>query len=165
MKCAAVAVLGAFFSLAQAQGMPQVGQRAPALKVRELGGKSFDLAALRGKVVIVNFWATWCSPCRAEMPVLNAFYERHHAQGVELLGLSIDDLDDQGTVRQVMRHFRYPVGLMKLAKENGFGAPMAVPITYIIDSKGVIRQRLLPGRTPITAQVLKQAVLPLLAKR
>lgn len=163
---AAAMMLGACLSLAHAQEMPHVGELAPALKLPELGGRTFDLAALRGKVVIVNFWATWCSPCRAEMPVLDAFYQHHRAQGVELLGLSIDDLDDRATVKQVMQHFRYPAGLMKLAKENGFGSPMAVPITYIIDGRGVIRQRILPGRTKITEQVLSQAVLPLLrAKR
>jgi thiol-disulfide isomerase/thioredoxin len=156
-------LLAGLAALAQAEEA-RIGGAAPALKVPELTGASFDLGALRGKVVIVNFWATWCSPCRAEMPVLDAFYRAHRAQGVELLGLSIDEASDQPKVREVMQRFSYPAALMAQAKENGFGSPVAVPITYVIDAKGVIRERILPGRTVISAAVLDAAVLPLLPK-
>jgi thiol-disulfide isomerase/thioredoxin len=61
-----------------AQAATELGQPAPALLVQELNGQTFDLAALRGKVVVINFWATWCPPCRQEMPTLDAFYRRHH---------------------------------------------------------------------------------------
>ena len=141
---------------------PEVGEPAPALSVPQLDGHGFDLAALRGKVVIVNFWATWCAPCRAEMPVLDAFYHRYHAQGLELLGLSIDDAHDRGEVGKVMRQFSYPAALMASAKVNGFGAPLAVPMTYVIDSAGVVRARLFAGKTAVTEQSLEQTVLPLL---
>jgi len=159
----ATAALGAACALAR-PAAPEVGQPAPALKVPQLGGAVFDLGALRGKVVIVNFWATWCSPCRAEMPVLNTFYQRHHAQGLQLLGLSIDELKDRGQVEELMQRFSYPVGLMALAQENGFGPPVAVPTTYVIDSGGVIRARLLPGKMVITLSLLSRTVLPLLPK-
>src|SRR5258708_1801560 len=72
----------------------EVGQ-VPSLAVPELDGKTFDLGALRGQVVIVNFWATWCPPCRQEMPMLDAFYRRYHARGVELIGLSADRPHDR----------------------------------------------------------------------
>jgi len=139
----------------------QVGQRAPALVVTQLDGRVFDLAALRGKVVIVNFWASWCSPCRAEMPQLDAFYRRHHAQGLELLGLSVDDPQDLATVAHIMKGFSYPAAMAVAAKVNDFGAPVAVPMTWIIDAKGVVRARLIAGNT-VTLHSLAQAVLPLL---
>ena len=139
----------------------RVGERAPALIVPTLDGRVFDLAALRGKVVIVNFWASWCSPCRAEMPQLDAFYRRHHAQGLELLGLSVDDPQDRAAVVDIMKNFSYPAAMAEAAKANDFGAPPAVPMTWIIDAKGVVRARLIAGNT-VTLQSLAQAVLPLL---
>jgi len=117
----------------------RVGERAPALVAPRLDGSVFDLAALRGKVVIINFWATWCSPCRAEMPQLDAFYRRYRARGLELLGVSVDDAQDRDAVVRVMKSFSYPAALAAAAKVNDFGAPIAVPMTWIIDAQGGVR--------------------------
>jgi thiol-disulfide isomerase/thioredoxin len=156
-------VLGAVSSLTGAAAAPPaVGQPAPALIVPQLDGRMFDLKALRGKVVIVNFWATWCSPCRAEMPRLDAFYRRYHGRGLELLGLSVDDANDRGTVVQVMKSFSYRGALAASARTNDFGPPLAVPMTWIIDAAGIVRARLVAGNA-VTEQSLEQAVLPLLA--
>jgi peroxiredoxin len=145
---------------------PAVGQPAPALIVPELDGHVFNLAKLRGSVVLVNVWATWCSPCRIEMPTLNAFYRRYHSRGVELLGLSIDEVPDGARVHQVMSRFSYPGALASAARANGFGEPVAVPVTYVIDGKGVIRAQLeAEGPSGVSRQALKRAVLPLLAGR
>ena len=142
---------------------PEIGRQAPDLLVQRLDGRSFDLKTQRGHVVLVNVWATWCGPCRSEMPALNSFYAQHHAAGLELLGLSIDDPRDAAAVRSVMRQFGYPAALASGARTNGFGEPFAVPITYVIDRSGVLRARLLPkGSKGISRQELEQAVLPLL---
>jgi peroxiredoxin len=140
----------------------RVGQPAPALVVTLLDGRTFDLAQERGKVVIVNFWATWCSPCRAEMPRLDSVYKRYHERGVDLLGLSVDDANDRAAVADVMRHFSFPAALAANARVNGFGEPVAVPMTWIIDAHGVVRARLVAG-SAVTEQALEQAVAPLLA--
>lgn len=145
---------------------PAVGQPAPSLIVRELDGHEFDLAKLRGEVVLVNVWATWCSPCRIEMPTLDAFYRRYHSLGLDLLGLSIDEAPDDARVRQVMRQFSYPGALASTARADGFGEPIAVPVTYVIDASGVIRAELeAQGPSGVSRQALEQAVLPLLAQR
>jgi len=142
---------------------PTVGQPAPQLVVPQLDGHEFDLAKLRGKVVLVNVWATWCSPCRGEMPTLNEFYRRYHSRGVDLLGLSIDEAPDAASVQKVMQQFSYPAALASKARVNGFGDPIAVPITYVIDTQGVIRAQLqAEGPSGVSAQALAQAVLPLL---
>jgi cytochrome c biogenesis protein CcmG, thiol:disulfide interchange protein DsbE len=159
----AALLLGAVSSVMAAVAAPlEVGRAAPALIVPQLDGRVFDLAALRGKVVIVNFWATWCSPCRAEMPRLDAFYRRYHGRGLELLGLSVDDPNDRAAVVQVMKSFSYPGALASSATADGFGPPLAVPMTWIIDSAGIVRARLVSGNA-VTEQSLEHAVLPLLA--
>ena len=76
------------------------GQPASALVVPELDGKTFDLKQQRGKVVLVNFWATWCEPCRQEAPVLQQFYEAQHANGLELIGLSLNRSRERDAVQR-----------------------------------------------------------------
>jgi cytochrome c biogenesis protein CcmG/thiol:disulfide interchange protein DsbE len=139
----------------------EVGKPAPGLIAPELDGKAFDLAALRGSVVIVNFWASWCAPCRAEMPLLNRFYLEHRAQGLRLVGVSVDEPGDRAAVERIMHQFSYPAVLAANAKTNGFGPPLAVPMTWIIDASGVVRARLVSGNA-VTEAALTQAVVPLL---
>ena len=145
----------------RAEAPPAIGQAAPPLIVPQLDGRLFDLAAQRGKVVIVNFWATWCSPCRAEMPRLDAFYRHYHARGLQLLGVSVDEGSDLKAVQSVMKGFAYPAALAADARSNGFGPPAAVPMTWIIDTHGTIRARLIAGNA-VTEQALESHVLPLL---
>ena len=168
LGCAFLLLAAPTFSVASdaaAAAPPTVGQPAPQLIVPQLDRHEFDLAKLRGKVVLVNVWATWCSPCRAEMPTLNAFYRRYHSRGLVLLGLSIDEAPDTAQVRQVMRQFSYPGALANAAHVNGFGEPIAVPITYVIDARGVIRAQLqAEGPSGVSTQALEQAVVPLLAE-
>src|SRR5208282_3793855 len=141
------------------------GQTAPALVVQELNGQTFDLAALRGKVVVINFWATWCPPCREEMPTLDAFYRRYHSQGLEMIGLAANRLHERSDVAKVMEAFSYPAGMLHDCKANGFSDPTELPVTYIVDGQGIVRAKLVPDHTPVTEQSLAQAVLPLLAER
>jgi peroxiredoxin len=147
---------------AASAAVPRIGQPAPALIVRELSGRTFDLARDRGRVVLVTFWATWCSPCHAEMPVLQSFYRRFHRRGVALIALSIDRAASRAHIEQALRGFTYPAALARSARADGFGEPLAVPMTYVIDARGVIRARLLGGLTGVTADQLQAVVLPLL---
>lgn len=141
-----------------------VGKPAPGLVVAEVEGPTFDLSTLRGKVVIVNFWATWCAPCREEMPILEAFYTAHHGQGLELIGLSMDRPRDRDAVKKVKQSVSYPIALASDAKVNGFGASHALPVTYVVDETGTVRARLTPD-PPLTERLLEEVVRPLLAKQ
>jgi cytochrome c biogenesis protein CcmG/thiol:disulfide interchange protein DsbE len=145
-----------------ARAAMEVGQAAPSLVVQELGGQTFDLSAARGKVVIVNFWATWCPPCREEMPALDAFYRRYHDQGLEIIGLSADRPHDRPDVQKVMQSFSYPAAMLDDAKVNDFGAPSALPVTFVIDGNGIVRAKLTPDEKPLTEKSLGDAVLRLL---
>jgi cytochrome c biogenesis protein CcmG, thiol:disulfide interchange protein DsbE len=143
----------------------ELGRPAPALTIEELNGDTFDLAAQHGKVTIVNFWATWCPPCRTEMPALDAFYRRYHAQGLEMIGLSADRSHDRSEVAKVMQSYSYPAGMLDDAKSDGFNTPSALPVTYVVDRNGIIRAKFTPDNKPLTEEVLTEAVLPLLAEQ
>ena len=105
-------------------------------------GQVIPLASLRGKVVIVNFWATWCPYCRHEMPDMQAFYRDWHAKGVEILALSIED--DPKLVAGFMQQqaYTFPAGLADAATQRAFGEIKKVPMSFIIDKKGVIRHKI-----------------------
>jgi cytochrome c biogenesis protein CcmG/thiol:disulfide interchange protein DsbE len=141
---------------------PRLGQRAPPLIVRELSGPQFNLARERGRVVLVSFWATWCSPCHAEMPVLERFYRRFHGRGLELIALSIDRSASLARVRAALHGVTYPAALARAAQADGFGEPLAVPMTYVIGPRGRVRARLLGGLAGVTRRQLDQVVVPLL---
>jgi thiol-disulfide isomerase/thioredoxin len=155
----AMVLAGAVWAQAQAaSAVPSVGSAAPAFVGQDLGGRPLDLSSLKGHVVVVNLWATWCTPCRAEMPVLDAFYQAHKASGVMLVGLSADRHRDTGDVRKVMHAFSYPSALLADAKTNGFGAPTLLPQTYVLDARGVVRVILDNTKGPLTEEQLAAAV-------
>lgn len=137
---------------------------AESLVAPLLGGAAFDLAQRRGHVVLVNFWATWCAPCREEIPALNAFYRRYRGKGLDIVGFSADIGRDRPKVEQMARTIAYPVGMLRDAAANGFGAPRGLPVTYVIDRSGALRATLRPDDTPVTLQTLERIVAPLLAR-
>jgi cytochrome c biogenesis protein CcmG, thiol:disulfide interchange protein DsbE len=137
---------------------PIIDAAAPALVVSELGGQTFDLGKLRGKVVLVNYWATWCAPCRKEMPLLDSFYRRYHAQGLEMIGISADRPQDFARMRTMSGALSYPTSTIDRISDNGFGPPEGFPLTYVIDRDGVVRDKFIDVRE----QLLRDVVLPLL---
>lgn len=141
------------------------GDAAPALKGVTLDNKSFDLGALRGKVVVLNLWATWCGPCREEMPALDGFATRYAARGVVVVGLDEDEAKDSAEVQKVMAAFHYPALMAANAATDDFHRPRVLPMTYVIDAQGVIRARLWPAATPVTEANLEKAATPLLSAK
>ena len=106
------------FILAMGIGMPAIcadlvlGSPAPQITARLLDSSTMvEPAAKRGKVTIINFWATWCGPCKAEMPALQAYYDKHKDQGLEILAISMDDVRDLTEVRKVASKFTFPIAL------------------------------------------------------
>jgi cytochrome c biogenesis protein CcmG, thiol:disulfide interchange protein DsbE len=148
------------FACASAHAAPTMGEAAPLLVLTELDGKVFDLAKLRGKVVLVNYWATWCAPCKVEMPTLSAFYRRYRDQGLEIIGISVDFKSDIAKVPKVASTLAYPAALIGAISENGFGPPEGVPLTYVIDAEGVVRDKLIAAPDDL----LHQIVVPLLPR-
>jgi cytochrome c biogenesis protein CcmG, thiol:disulfide interchange protein DsbE len=155
---ATTAILRLAFTPERAFAAPEIGKTAPELVVNELDGQTFDLAKLRGKVVLVSYWATWCAPCRKDMLKLDAFYRRYHDQSLEMIGISVDRDRDLAKVHKITATLAYPVAMLKDVTNNGFGEPEGVPITWIIDRDGKVRDRMIDVRD----ELLKTLVIPLL---
>jgi cytochrome c biogenesis protein CcmG, thiol:disulfide interchange protein DsbE len=155
-----IGAIASAFALGRARAAPEIGEAAPPLVLTALDGTSIDLAELRGKVVLINFWATWCAPCRKEMPTLDAFYRRHRGQGFELIGISIDFARDAAKMRKVAAGLAYPAAWINDISVNGFGAPEGVPVTYVIDAGGIIRDKFIA----VPNKLLNDVVVPMLAQ-
>ena len=141
-----------------ALGGPVIDQLAPVLIANQLDGHQFDLSKLRGKVVLVNYWATWCEPCKKEMPTLNAFYQLHHNDGLEIIGISADRPEDLRKMRKTSSSLAYPTAALDQISDNGFGTPEGFPLTYVIDVNGIVRDKFIE----VQDELLKAVVLPLL---
>lgn len=138
------------------------GARFPDFSVQDSDGKPLSLADHRGKVVLIDFWATWCPPCRAEVPNVVAAYKKYHGQGFDIIGVSLDQDREK---------------LLSFTKDNGMTWPQyfdgqgwenklavkygvqAIPATYLLDTNGVIIA------TDLRGDALEQAVAKALPKR
>ena len=154
-----IGCLASVLAIAPLRAAPAMDEAAPPLIATALDGQTFDLSRLRGKVVLVNFWATWCAPCRKEMPTLDAFYRRYRGQGFELIGISVDFPRDGAKMRKVAGTVAYPTAMASDVSVNGFGPPEGVPVTYVIDADGVVRDKFIA----VPNKLLHDVVIPLLA--
>jgi thiol-disulfide isomerase/thioredoxin len=141
---------------------PAVGEVAPALVMKTFAGEERDLAALRGKVVLVHYWASWCVPCREEMPRLDALV-RAQGGGLVVLALSADDRHDRRDAQRIAIAFAFESGMVGEAPRNGFGKPLGLPTTYVINAEGKVAAVLHASTGAATAEALRQAVEPLLS--
>ena len=114
----------------------EIGQPAPPLTLQTLEGQRISTGDLVGSVVILTFWATWCVPCREELPILSAYSARHAAQGLRVLGFSLDDGDAIEAVRRVAATLSFPVGLLGSAWAGGYGRIWSLPASFTIDRAG-----------------------------
>lgn len=142
-----------------------VGKPAPPLVLHALDGKNISLQDLRGKIVIVTFWATWCSPCHAELPILSDYVKRHANQGLRVLAFSIDSPDDMAAVKNMASQVSFPVGLLGSAWAGGYGRIWRVPVSFVIDRSGrLVYNGWNDGHPAWTRQRLQSEVTPLLGK-
>jgi len=119
---------------------------APNVQFQTLAGKPFSLAELRGQVVLLNFWATWCIPCREEIPVLNTMQRDLAQQGLKIVGASLEDTPQNiEEYQKEVRKFEYEVVVGGSDAQAKFGGT-PLPTTYLIDREGRIRQKIIGAR-------------------
>lgn len=118
-----------------------LGQPAPKVDRTTLDGRRISLHDLRGRVTLVNFWASWCAPCLAEMPVFAQWMVQLGGRGLEVIGVSMDD--DLAPVRTVVAglHLDYPMLRGDAALARSFGGVLGLPVSFLIDRQGIVRGR------------------------
>jgi cytochrome c biogenesis protein CcmG/thiol:disulfide interchange protein DsbE len=136
---------------------PPAGERAPPLALADLSGRQLDVSKLRGKVVAVNFWATWCSPCRDEIPELARFWAANRGRCFELVGVAEESARED--VAKLAAAIPYPVVLDERAEALGPWGVQGYPVTFVLDPEGKVREVFRGG---ISGREFEDAVKPLL---
>jgi cytochrome c biogenesis protein CcmG/thiol:disulfide interchange protein DsbE len=143
------------------------GRPAPEFELKDLAGKNVRLSDYHGKVVLLNFWATWCPPCKEEMPWFVDLQQRYGAQGLQVIGVAMDD-SDQKKIESFAKQLgvNYPVLLGKESTAHAYGDVQFLPDTFYIgrDGKIVSHVQGLINRKEIEEQV-KKALTPSAALR
>lgn len=149
--------------VAAAFGVATASAAAPEFQVTTLDGRTLSSRDLRGKVVLVNFWATWCPPCRFEMPGFQSVYDRRKDEGFIVLGISTD-AGGRAPVQRFLeeRRITYPVAMATGGVVQRFGGANVLPTSFLIDREGRIRHEV---RGVFASVALDQAVGRLLAER
>src|SRR5258706_4676046 len=136
-------------------------QPAPEVEFQTLDAQPFHLTSLHGHVVLLNFWATWCIPCRAEIPEFNAMQKDFQARGFTMIGASVSPVDTADAIRSFQKDVKQEYTVIRGAEEIGakFGNGPGLPVTYLLDRDGRIRQKFI-GQT--SRENFEAAIKPLL---
>jgi peroxiredoxin len=156
MAISLVTVTAVGFTWAMGSRVPAVGTTAEDFRLVDLEGKSQSLSQYRGKVVLVNFWASWCKPCTTEMPAMQTTYDKLRDKGFVVL--AINELEDEAKVREHIKQYNhtFPVLMDRDNKvANQFGV-FGLPVSVFIDEKGVVQEYIKGGL--LTEQLILDVV-------
>ena len=137
-----ISTLFAVALLIPALTFSQKATKAPNFSLKAADGKVIDLQKLKGKIVVLNFWATWCGPCKAEIPGFLEVYKQYKPKGLEIVGISLDR-DGWKPVKPFIERYKitYPVVVGDGDLADAYGGIQAIPTTFVVDRKGNIVNR------------------------
>ncbi|HEX8467173.1 MAG TPA: TlpA disulfide reductase family protein [Allosphingosinicella sp.] len=144
-------------SQGEAGTFAKVGKPAPPATITLFDKRKVTLADLRGKVVVINHWATWCGPCKAEMPMMSAFHARYKQAGFEIFGVTTQDSLPSFQLRKLAGALSYP--LSRGISGGGYPFLGGLPTSYVIDRSGIVRYAKAGSFQPAE---FSQIILPLL---
>jgi thiol-disulfide isomerase/thioredoxin len=143
-----------------------VGSHAPPAVLVTLDGKRIATTDLLGSVVMLTFWATWCGPCRQELPLLSEYARQHAALGLAVLGFTLDAPQDLDKVRKTAQTLSFPVGFVENSSLPGYGRIWRIPVNFAIDRQGrLIDDGWKDKQAAWTQERLDQVITPLLSAR
>jgi len=122
----------------------EIGSRLPDFSVKDLQGREISAADLRGKVVLIDFWATWCQPCKKEMPGYQKLLDRHGSRGFTVVGFKFDtmmDMEDPALFAKKIG-VRYPLVVASDDLKQKFGGIEGLPTTMLYDREGILRKKI-----------------------
>jgi thiol-disulfide isomerase/thioredoxin len=136
-----------------------IGNPAPPYWARTIAGDSASLDGLKGRVVLLNIWATWCGPCREEIPVLQQLHEQYAARGLEVIGISVDERGEKDQIQAFAKEMgmTYPIWHDPDDRATSVFFTLGVPASYLIDREGTLRWRRL-GAIPENDTLLVRAI-------
>jgi len=140
-RASMVVVAGLAWLLAGTASAMNVGDVVPDFVRADLDGRDVQLSRHRGKLVVLNFWASWCPPCREEMPVFSGWQKDLQAAGLQVIGVSMDD--DRSEVERFLAQYpvSYPIVMGDAKFAGQFGGVLGLPLTYLIDAQGRVVAR------------------------
>ena len=160
--CLATTFFGMTSSVQTVANNTGKGQAAPAWELKDLDGKAVKLSDFKGKVVLLNFWATWCPPCRDEIPALVALQNQYKDKGLVVIGVSLDQKGPAPVQAFVKRmKINYPVVMGDEKTVMEYGGVQAIPTTFYIDREGNVASVHQGGAD---GAMFEAAIKPLLAK-
>jgi thiol-disulfide isomerase/thioredoxin len=153
-------VIAAALTMAQPLQAGPVGKPAPKFTLTTFAKEKVTLDTIRGNVVVINHWATWCVPCRAEMPMLDAFQRKYRDDGLRIYAVTTEDSVPPYQLKKLSGLLSFPLS-NKLRSSTLVPIGGAVPTSYVIDRKGVVRYA---KAGAFDAQSFAELILPLLAE-
>jgi peroxiredoxin len=156
-RLAQVVLLAGLCAVMPAQATPEIDEPAPPLKGTLFSGARFDLAQMRGKVVLVNFYSSYCKFCAYEIGTLESFYEAHQQDGFEVIAVGVDAPGDRERVERMLGIYQLPGTMAGELEESGFAARYPTPTAFVIDRDGILRHRISGAKGPTQ---YRELVLP-----